>query len=64
MAGTQPIQDSATIAAVTSGSAAARAGGQVRSPAQVLMDLTDKLTTLLTAVVSPADQASHYAEVA
>ena len=36
----------------------------MRSPAQVLMDLTDKLTTLLTAVVIPADQASHDAEVA
>ena len=36
----------------------------MRSPAQVLMDLTDKLTTLLTAIVSPADQASHDAEVA
>ena len=28
------------------------------------MDLTDKLTTLLTAVVNPADQAQHDAEVA
>ena len=36
----------------------------MRSLAQVLMDLTDKLTTLLTAVVSLADQDSHDAEVA
>ena len=36
----------------------------MRSPAQVLMDLTDKLTTLLTSVVNPADQARHDAEVA
>ena len=33
------------------------------SPAQVLMDLTDKLTTLLTAVINPADQARHDVEV-
>ena len=64
MAGTQPIQDSTTAAAMTSGSAAAGAGGPVRSPAQVLMDLTDKMTALLTAVVNPADQARHDAEVA
>ena len=36
----------------------------MRSPAQVLMDLTDKLTTLLIAVVNPEDQARHDAEVA
>ena len=34
------------------------------SPAQVLMDLTDKMTALLTATVDPADQARHDAEVA
>ena len=34
------------------------------SLAQVLMDLTDKLTTLLTAVINPVDQARHDAEVA
>ena len=28
------------------------------------MDLTDKMTTLLTATVDPADQAQHDAEVA
>ena len=64
MAGTQPIQDSTTATAMTSGSAAAGAGGHVRSPAQVLMDLTNKVTTLLTVVVNPTDQACHDAEVA
>ena len=33
-------------------------------PAQILMDLMDKLTTLLTAVVEPADKAQHDTEVA
>ena len=64
MAGTQPIQDSTTVVAMTSGSVAAGAGDPVRSLAQVLMDLTDKLNTLLTAVVNPVDQARHDAEVA
>ena len=36
----------------------------MHSPAQVLMDLTDKMTALLTAMVVPADQAQHDAEVA
>ena len=36
----------------------------MHSPAQVLMDLTDKITALLTATVVPADQAQHDAEVA
>ena len=53
MAGTQPVQNSA-----------AGTGGPVHSPAQVLMDLTDKMTALLTAMVAPADQAQHDAEVA
>ena len=64
MAGTQPALTSSTAAAMTSGTAAAGARDPVRSPAQVLMDLTDKLMTLLTAVVNPADQAQHNAEVA
>ena len=34
------------------------------SPAQVLVDLTDKMTALLTATDDPADQAQHDAEVA
>ena len=33
-------------------------------PAQVLMDLMDKLTALLIVVVEPADKAWHDAEVA
>ena len=36
----------------------------MRSPALVLIDLTDRLTTLLTATVNPVDQAKHDAEVA
>ena len=36
----------------------------MHSPAQVLMDLTDKMTALLTATVVTADQAQHDAEVA
>ena len=46
MAGVQPVQNPA-----------AGAGNPVPSPAQVLMDLTDKMTALLTATVDPADQA-------
>ena len=33
-------------------------------PAHILMDLMDKLTTLLTAMVEPTDKAHHDAEVA
>ena len=51
-----------------SGSAAAatiaRAGGPARPPAQVLIELMDRMTAMLTAVVEPADQAQHDAEVA
>ena len=36
----------------------------MRPAAQILMDLMDKLTTLLTAVVEPANRAQHDAEVA
>ena len=36
----------------------------MRPPAQVLMDLMDKMTTLLTTAVNPADQAQHDVEVA
>ena len=36
----------------------------MRPPAQVLIDLMDKLTALLTATVIPASQAEHDAEVA
>ena len=47
MAGAQPVQNPA-----------AGAGNPVPSPAQVLMDLTDKMTALLTATVDPADKLS------
>ena len=56
MAGTQPGQNSIAAAATTTGSAAAASGDPARPPAQILMDLMDKLTTLLTAVVEPANQ--------
>ena len=36
----------------------------MRPPAQVLIDLMDRLTTLLTTTVNPADQAEHDAKVA
>ena len=36
----------------------------MRPPAQVLIDLMDKLTTLLTATVIPANKDQHDAEVA
>ena len=67
MAGTQSGQDSTTAAAMISGSAtvtAAGVGGRVHPPAQVLSDLLDALTTLLTAEVTPANQTQHNAEVA
>ena len=53
MAGTHPTLQSSTAAAMTSGSAAAtaaRAGGPVRLPAQVLSDLFDALATLMAEV--------------
>ena len=53
MAGAQPVQNTT-----------AGAGSPVPSPAQVMMDLTDKVTVLLTATIAPADQAQHDAEVA
>ena len=64
MAGTQPGSNSTAAAAVTSGLGAAGAGGPMRPPAQVLIDLMDKLTTLLTAKVIPADKYEHDTEVA
>ena len=36
----------------------------MRSPAQVLLDLMDKMIALLTIMVNPMDQAQHDAEVA
>ena len=52
MAGTQPTQNPAT-----------GSENPEPSPAQMLMDLTDKLAALLTIVVEPADKAQHDAEV-
>ena len=49
MAGTQPGQNSTADMAITSGTGAAGAGGLVRPPAEVLIDLMDKITALLTA---------------
>ena len=66
MAGTQPAQDSMTVVAMISGSAASMAsgaGGLVRPPAQVLSDLLDALTMLLMAEVNPMNQAQHNMEV-
>ena len=64
MVGTQPGQNSTATAAIMSGIGAAGAGGPARPPPQVLMDLMDRMTTLLTAVVEPADKAQHDAKVA
>ena len=64
MAGTQPGQNSTAAAAITSGLGVAEAGGPLHPPAQVLIDLMDKLTTLLTAMVIPANKDEHDAEVA
>ena len=64
MAGTQPGQNSTAATAAATGLAAAGSGDPTRPPAQVLMDLMDKLTTLLTAMVEPSDKAQHDAEVA
>ena len=46
MAGAQPVQNPA-----------AGSGNPVPSPAEVLMDLMDKMTALLATTVDPADQA-------
>ena len=64
MAGTQPGQNSTTAAAIMSWSGAVGAGGPVRPPAQILMDLMDKLTALLTIMVIPTNQDEHNTEVA
>ena len=64
MAGTQAGQNSTAAAAITSRSAEAGTGGPARPPAQVLMDLMDKLTALLTATVIPADKDEHDVAVA
>ena len=67
MAGMQSVQNSSTVAAMVFGSATATAagvGGPMRPPAQVLSDLLDTLTALLTTKVNPTNQAQHNAEVA
>ena len=64
MAGTHPSSNSIAAAAVTSGLGAAGAGGPMRPLTQVLIDLMDKLTALLTATVIPADNDEHDAEMA
>ena len=64
MAGTQPGQNSTAATAAAIWSVAAESGDPARAPAQVLMDLMDKLMTLLTAAVESADKAQHDAEVA
>ena len=64
MAGTQPGQNCTAATAIMSGIGAAEAGGPVRPPAQVLIDLMDKLTALLTTTVIPANKDEHDAEVA
>ena len=63
MAGTQPTLQSSTAAAIISGSAAG-AGGPARRPAQILSDLLDAWTTLLTTQVTADTQDQHNAEVA
>ena len=57
MAGIHPGQNSTAAVATATGSAAAGSGDPARAPAQILMDLMDKLTTLLSTVVEPADKA-------
>jgi hypothetical protein len=67
MAGTQPVLQSSTAVAMTSGSTAeAMAGtsGPVRPPDQVLSELLDALATLLEVEVTPETQAQHKVDVA
>jgi len=64
MAGTQPGANCTAAAAITSRIGTAGAGGHVRPPAQVLIDLMDKLTALLTATVIPTNKDEHDVEVA
>ena len=67
MAGMQPVQNSSTTAAMIFGSATAMtagARGSVRLPAQVLSELLEALTTLLTVEVTPLNQAQHNVDMA
>ena len=63
MAGTQPVLQSSSTAAMDIGSAAV-GGTPVRRPAQVLAVLMDAWATLLTATVTPDTRNQHDAEVA
>lgn len=59
MAGTQPVLNSSTSAAMTSNSTTAATAGasdSARSPAQVLTELLDALATLLAVEVTPTNQ--------
>ena len=61
------MQNSTTAAAMVSGPATAMvagAGGPGCPLAQVLTDLLDNVTTLLTAEVNPTNQVQHNAEIA
>ena len=67
MAGTQPMLNPSTAAAMTSGpttATTAGAGDSVRPPAQALSELLDALATLLAAEVTPTTQAHHKVDVA
>lgn len=67
MAGTQPVLNSITAAAMNSGSMAtaiAGAGGPVRPSAQVLSELLEALATFLTVEVTLANQAKHNVDIA
>ena len=67
MAGIQPVLNSTTVAAMTSGSTAeatAGASGSARPPAQVLSELLDALATLMGVEVTPETQAHHKVDVA
>ena len=67
MAGTQPVQNSLATATMISGlatAAAARAGGPVRPPAQVLSELLEAVATLLMVEVTPENQTQHNVDVA
>ena len=66
MAGTQPVLGSATVAAMTSSSAAAATtgfSGTARPPAQALTELLEALATLLRVDVTPDNQEQHKVDV-
>ena len=66
MDGTQRVQHPSMAAELVLGlgaTAAAGAGGPDRTPAQVLTDLLDKLTALITAAINLSDQDQHNAVI-